>query len=283
MTSGDPCPRARAAPERGDVDAGDRSVRRRAVSRTSGGASRPALALAVARQVAARAAALRGALLPLAGLRAALGDGVRRAPARRELSARDLRIQRRGAALDVAGLLLRVLRERHRPLSAVHAGRRSRLSGPARGRVSGRPAPRLAADRLVAARRAAVPGRRDLRRRRRGRLAGERDALVVVRRLGRPDRPARARRGRRAAVPRRLPALDLRLRARPQPVGAAGRRLRGADDARVSAVPARRRRERSRRADAGRRVPRRRRRGSRPRPGRSGGASAACSPSSPAA
>jgi hypothetical protein len=108
----------------------------------------------------------------------------------------------------LACFLLCLLGQRQRPLSAVHARRRTRLLGAARHRLSGAAAARVAADRLVAARDPAVRDRRDLRRQRR-------------QRLGRPDRPARLRGRGRAALPRRVPALDLRARARPQPIGSA--------------------------------------------------------------
>ncbi len=90
--------------------------------------------LAVARQVAARDPALHRARVPLARVRRAERDRVLRDPVHRPVPALDLRLQRRRAALDVAGRVLLLRRARHRPLSAVHARRASRLPGDARGR-----------------------------------------------------------------------------------------------------------------------------------------------------
>jgi hypothetical protein len=44
---------------------------------------------------------------------------------RRPLSAPDLRCQRRGHVLELAGRLLRLRRAGHRPLPTVHVGRRA--------------------------------------------------------------------------------------------------------------------------------------------------------------
>ena len=56
---------------------------------------------------------------------------VLRDPLHRALSARAVRLQRRRAALDVAGRLLLLQRARHGSLSAVHARRRAGLPGAA--------------------------------------------------------------------------------------------------------------------------------------------------------
>ena len=205
------------------------------------------ITLALAGQVAARHPPPLRPRVPLDRVCPALAGGVRGAAVRRPLSARDLRLQPRCDPLDLARGLLRLRRKRHRPLPALHARRRSRLSGAARDRLPGAAATRAAADRLVAARHPAVLRGRHLRRRRRRHRLERNPPLVGRTRLGRPDRPARPRRGARAALPRRVPPLDLRPGPRPQPLGAARRRLRGADDARVSAVPRRQRRERTRR------------------------------------
>ena len=60
---------------------------------------------------------------------------VLRDPVHRPLPARDLRLQRRCAALDLARRLLLLQRARHRPLPAVHARRRPGLPGAARRRL----------------------------------------------------------------------------------------------------------------------------------------------------
>ena len=78
------------------------------------------LPLAVAGQVAAADPALRRAGLPVAGLRRRHRRRVLRDPGHRPLPAGAVRLQRRRAALDLAGALLRLRRPRHRPLPAVH-------------------------------------------------------------------------------------------------------------------------------------------------------------------
>ena len=148
----------------------------------------------------------------------------------RPLPAQPLRLQPRRAPLDVARRVLRLRRERHGPLSAVHARRRRRLPGAARDRLSRDAAARSAAARLVARRDPAL--HRGLRLRRR-RVRCRRHAL------GRPDRSHRAVRGRRAAVHGLVPAAALRLRARAEPLGDSRRRVCRGDDARVPAVPRR--------------------------------------------
>ena len=114
----------------------------------------------------------------------------------------------------------------------------TRLPGPARGRL-----PRVAlawtrAGEVVAARAAALPGRRGVRWRRLDRHDGARAAswsgvrggliglLVVFA-------------GDHAAVHRPLPEVPLRLRARNEPLGLPRRRIRRADDRCLPAVPAR--------------------------------------------
>ena len=216
-----------------------------AVPREARGASRPALPLALALQVAARPPPLRDPGLPLAGLLRSLRRRLRQGAVHRALPARDLRLQRRRPAVDVARLLLLLRRERHRPLSAVHARGRARLSGPARDRVSGLAAEGLQAARLVARRDSAVHRRRGLPR--------HRCRVRVDRRVAgqpRPDLHPRLRLGARAALPRCVPTLDLRLRARARPLGPARERVCRRDDAGVPAVPRRPRRGGARRAHA---------------------------------
>ena len=139
----------------------------RAISPQARGAARPlAEPLAVARQVAARDPALRCSLLPLGGVRRDDRRRVLRDPLHGSLSARDLRLQRRRAALDVAGGLLLLRRARHRPLSALHPGRGGRLPGEARGRLPRPPVARARPRQVVAARHSAVHRGRHPRRRR---------------------------------------------------------------------------------------------------------------------
>jgi hypothetical protein len=214
-----------------------------AVSGALGGAPRSAIALALARQVAARPAALHRPCVPLDRIRPALAGRVHRLALRRSLPAWHLRLQPRRPSLELAGRVLCVRRQRHRPLPAFHAYRRHRLSRPARDRVPGAAAARSAVDRLVAARGPPVRRRMHLRRRRRRSRVEPHRTLAACAGLGWADRPARSRRSDRAALPRRVSTLDLRLRARPQPLGLARRRLRGVHDSRVPAVPPRQRRE----------------------------------------
>ena len=112
-----------------------------------------------------------------------------------------------------------------------------RLPSPARSRIPRVALPRARARQVVAARAAALPGRRRLCRRRLGSLDGHWQRLDVE--LGRPYRIARLLCGRRPALHWPLPEVPLRLRARDEPLGLPRRRLRGADDRRVPAVPAR--------------------------------------------
>ena len=73
-----------------------------------GRVARPAaLARAVAGEVAAAAAALRRAGVPVGGVRRAERRGVLRHPVHRPLPAGAVRLQPRGAALDLAGAVLR--------------------------------------------------------------------------------------------------------------------------------------------------------------------------------
>ena len=122
--------------------------------------------LALARQVAAGDPALRRALLPLARLPGADGGRVLRDPRHRPLPTRDLRLQRGGAALDLAGGLLLVRRARHRPLPAVHARRGAGLPGDARAGLPGAALARARAREVVAASHPPVHRRRGLPRRR---------------------------------------------------------------------------------------------------------------------
>src|SRR6185312_11724765 len=159
---------------------------------------------------------------PVDRVRARQHRRVLRDPVHGALSAATVRVQRRRAALDVARLVLLLRRERHRPVSAVHA-QGGRVPGHVRGRVPGAALARASARQVVAARAPAVPDRRDLHRRRRLRA-----------------RPAaRPVRGGGAPVHRPLPALDLRLRARAEPLDVARCGVRGADDRPLPALPAR--------------------------------------------
>ena len=103
--------------------------------RLEGDARPPAQPLAVARQMAAGDPARHRARVPVDRLPRAVAGRVRRDPVHRPLPARDLRLQRRRAALDLARGLLLLQRARHRPLPAVHARRRRRLPGAAGRRV----------------------------------------------------------------------------------------------------------------------------------------------------
>lgn len=185
-------------------------------------AARAAVAVAVDVQVAARAAAFPHPHPALAGVRGLRRGVLRRRRLRRSLPAPSLRLQPRGHALVLAGRLLRLRRERHRPLPTVLPGRRAVLPGPSRGRLSRASAQGPGVGRMVDRRPSPVPDRRGLHGRgrdRRGRLARRWD-------LGRLDRPVGAGGGRVAAGPRQLSALDLRPGARPRPLGAPGRGLR---------------------------------------------------------
>ena len=88
---------------------------------TSPGASTHAQPLAVAGQVAPRHPALHRAVLPVDRLRRRHRHRLLRDPLHRPLPARDVRLQRRRPALELAGGLLRHERARHRPLPALHA------------------------------------------------------------------------------------------------------------------------------------------------------------------
>ena len=136
-------------------------------------------------------------------------------------------------------VVLRVRRQRHRPLPAVHA-RRDGLPRDVRRGVPRAAVARARAREVVAAGDPALPGARVPARRRLARVGRPPGAD----RLGRPDRRARADRRGRAAVHRALPARDLRPRARPQSLGAARRGVRAPDDRPLPAVPARPRADR---------------------------------------
>ena len=93
--------------------------------------------LALARQVAARDPALHRAGVPLARLRRPHVRRVLRDPLHGPVPKGHVRLQRRRAALDVAGRVLLLWRARHRPVPAVHARRGARLPRDARRRVPG--------------------------------------------------------------------------------------------------------------------------------------------------
>ena len=101
-------------------------------------------------------------------------------PVHRALPAGDLRLQRRGAAVDLAGVVLRhERRPRHRPLPAVQPRARARLSGRARHRLPGAAVARPRAGEVVAPGAAAL--RRARRPRRRSGRLDERQRFVDVR------------------------------------------------------------------------------------------------------
>ncbi len=212
-------------------------------------ARQPSEPLALAGQVGARHPALRDPGVPLGGLRAAHGGRHVRDPVHRALSTPDLRVQRRGPAVELARLLLHLRRTRHRPLPAVHARRGARLPGALLRRLPRAPLPRPGAGQVVAPRDPALPDRgppgREWPVRRVGHHPEQRQQRGV--RLGRrPDRTAGDHRRGGAHGHRSLPAAAVRPDPRPQPVGAPGRGLRRPDDRRVPAVPPRHGRPRGR-------------------------------------
>src|SRR4051794_19734302 len=211
---------------------------------------RPAtVPLAVAGQVAAVDPALHRALLPVGGLLRGRCDRVLRDPVHRSLSAELIRLQRRRAALELAGALLQLRRQRHRPLPALHPRRGPGLPGAPLRALPGATVPGAGAGEVVAAGHSAVHRGGHLRRWRAVAGNPRRDAQQLGQRLGRrcrPDRPAGADRRDRAAVHRPLPQAAVRLRPRYGPVGAPRGGLRGADDRPLSTVPARPRRHRPR-------------------------------------
>ena len=109
-------PRACQSGGRGRAFRVPRADRRRARARPE--------PLALGREVAPRDPALHRARVPVADAARALRRRVLRDPRDRPLPARDLRLQRRSAAVDVARRVLLLRRARHGPLSAVHARRR---------------------------------------------------------------------------------------------------------------------------------------------------------------
>src|SRR3954469_17317445 len=111
-----------------------------------------AFPLALARQVVPADPAHLDPPFPLARVPAPDERPLFRAPLHRPLPARDLRLQPRRAALDVARRVLQLQRARDRPLPAVLARRGARLPGAARDRLPGVAAEGVPADRLVAAR-----------------------------------------------------------------------------------------------------------------------------------
>ncbi len=152
-------------------------------------------------------------------------DRLLRHPVHRPLPAVAVRLQRRRAALDVAGHLLRLQRAGHRPVPAVQPGPRPRLPGHARDRLPGAAQPGAGAGEVVAAGHPAVPG---------ARASCGAVRWSATDRVGRRprsaglDRPAGAVRGPGAALRRSLPGRDLRPGHGPEPLGLPGHRLRGA-------------------------------------------------------
>src|ERR1035441_10048880 len=101
-----------------------------------------AFPVAVAGEVGPGHSALRGPGLLVAGVRRAERGRARRHLVYPPVPASVLRLERRGAPLDLAGAVLRLRGAGHRPLPAVQPARRPHLSGPPAGRVpaSGYPA-----------------------------------------------------------------------------------------------------------------------------------------------
>ena len=204
--------------------------------------------MVVAGEMAARHPALRRARLLVDRVRRRQRARVLRDPVHRSVSARAVRLQRRRAALDLAGDLLHLRRARHRPVPAVHPCRGRRLPGPPRDRLPDAPVARAGAGQVVAARDTALPHRRHLRRWR------HLDAVARDRHRrwrARADRSVGVHRRDRPGVHRALPAADLRLRPGHEPLGDPGRCLCRADDRPVPAVPPRPRWTRTRRHDDG--------------------------------
>src|SRR6476469_10898866 len=161
--------------------------------------------MAVAGEMAAAGAAPGRAVVPVAGVsgRDVRGDGGAAVP--RPLPTPAVRLQPRSAALDLAGLVLRLRRPRHGPLPTFQPRRRAGLPGDAGRRLPGAPVPWAGAGEVVAAGDPALPGGRVLRRGWRVR------ALAVGQRLGRrTGDPVERVRRRGAAVHRPLPARNLR-------------------------------------------------------------------------
>src|SRR5690242_20063049 len=83
---------------------------------------RPAVALAVATEVAARDPPLSRAGSPVAGVPRERSDLVHCGPGHWPLSAALVQLQPRSDALDVASRVLRVRGQRHGSVSAIYAG-----------------------------------------------------------------------------------------------------------------------------------------------------------------
>src|SRR3954453_14258429 len=117
-------------------------------------------------QVASAHPALRRAFLPLAGVLRRQRDRLLRDPHHGPVPAGAVRLQRRGAAVVLAGELLRLLGPGPRPLPALRPRRRAGLPGaPGRG-VPGTAVPGAGAGEVVAAGHPAVPRAVGPRRRR---------------------------------------------------------------------------------------------------------------------
>ena len=127
-------------------------------------AGRAVVSLAVAGQMGAGDSALHRAGVLVGRVRRAErgGDGGDRG--HRPLPAGHLRVQRGGAAVDLAGAVLRDRRVRHRPVPAVHAGRRPLIPRSPGDRVPGAAVPRAGAGEMVAAGHPAVHHRRRVHR-----------------------------------------------------------------------------------------------------------------------
>ena len=196
--------------------------------------------MAMAGEVAIGHPAPRSALLLV--VRADLTNRRRRVRdlVHRPLSTGDLRFQRRGHALVLAGQFLRLQCPRHRQVPAVQPAAGPLVPGGVQRGLPGAAQPWPGADQVVAARAAAVPYRGHLRRR----LGVRPERGLARQRRYRPDRPALADRRGHPGVLRRLPAADVRPDHGAQPLVLPRPGLRRADARRVPAVPARQRRYR---------------------------------------
>jgi hypothetical protein len=108
------------------------------------------LRLAVAGEVDSDYSARRRAGVPVARLPGRVRDRLLRHSLHRHVPPGDVRLQRRCAAVDLAGRLIRVRCPWHRPISAVHAGRRPQLLRPFGDPLPRRAVPRPGVGQVVA-------------------------------------------------------------------------------------------------------------------------------------